>query len=516
MKKFLSILLAAMMVLAMTAAYADFTITVPPSETGVAHTYEVYQIFTGDLSTDGTILSNVKWGKNAAAAYKEGDKVEDTVLTTLTGTTGSDKAKLAVIGSYVNLNSTPFATVADGKSVNVPAGYYLIKDVNNSLDDKHDAYTTYIVEVCNSITLEPKAVFPTVDKEVQDETGDAEANDKDGWKETADHDLFESFSFRLTAKLPADARYADYTTYAVTFHDTMSEGITFEEIVSVTVDGQPLTAGQYTTTGTDNLAYGGTWTLKIEDLKTINNVNLVDDADVVVVYKAHLNEKAQIDNASVTSTTNENSVYLTYSNNPNVDGEGKTPTDYVWVFTYEVKNTKYANVAEAGKELAGAGFTLYDASGNVIPLCKIGDDYFVYPGPSTDAEGNTVTNLPTGATAVEKYEMITVAGGKFNIKGLDHGTYKLVETTVPNGYNKLDDFTINISAVHAENGDAAHASNTLNTASTMNNKLVNKSGATLPETGGIGTTLFYLIGGLMAAGSALTLVIRRRADADEE
>lgn len=516
MKKFLSILLAAMLLLATAgvAFAAEFAITVPASTTGVDHTYEVYQIFTGDLSTDGTILSNVKWGQNAASGYTPGEKVADEVLTTLTGTSGTDKEKLAVIANYVNVAGTAFKTVASGASVNVPAGYYLIKDANNSLDGKHDAYTTYIVEVCNALTLAPKSVFPTVDKEVQDETGDAEANHVNGWKETADHELFESFSFRLTASLPADERYADYTTYAVTFHDTMSQGITFEEIESVVVDGVTLTSG-YTTTGTDNLAYGGTWTLSIADLKTIAGVTLTDGCDIVVTYKAHLNEKAQIDNASVTSTANENAVYLTYSNNPNVAGEGQTATDYVWVFTYEVKNTKKANT-ETGDALAGAGFTLYDSTGAVVPLCKIGTDYYVYPGPSTNGDGVTVTNLPTNAVAVENYEMVTGNDGVFNIKGLDHGTYTLKETTVPNGYNKVDDKTVTISAVHAENDDEQDASNTLNSASNMNNVIVNKSGATLPETGGIGTTLFYLFGGLMTAGSALMLVVRRRAESEEE
>ena len=423
MKKFLAILMAAMMLLAMTSAFAEtattYTITVPASETGVKHTYEVYQIFVGDLATSNgsTILSNVVWGKNAKLpeGAKVGDAVAEAVLSTLTSTSGTDKEKLAVIANYVDITGTAFTTVKDGASVSVPAGYYLIKDANNSLDNTHDAYTTYIVNVCKSVELAPKSVYPTVDKEVQDETGDAEAGHTDGWKETADHDLFETFSFRLTAKLPADERYADYTTYAVTFHDTMSEGITFENIVSVTVDGKTLTADQYTTTGTDNLAYGGTWTLKIADLKAIDGVNLVDSADVVVVYNAHLNEKAQIDNESVTSTTNENSVYLTYSNNPNAAGEGKTPVDYVWVFTYVVNNTKYANSAASGNELAGAGFTLYDSTGAVVPLCKIGDDYYVYDGKT----------VPSTATPVEDYEMVTTSNGKFNNKGLDHGTYTL-------------------------------------------------------------------------------------------
>ena len=500
MKKFLAILLAAMMLLAMTAAFAEsaatFSITVPESTTGVNHTYEVYQIFTGTLNDDGTILSEVTWGANGTGTT--GEAVADAVLTALTGTTGTDKEKLAVISTYVDLTSDPFTTVADGAAVTVPAGYYLIKDTDKSLDEAHDAYTTYIVYVCNNVTVAPKSVYPTVDKQVQDEVGDAETGSTDGWGESADHAINETFAFRLIATLPASEKYADYTTYTVTFNDTMSDGITFEEIVSVTVDGQTVT--DYTCSATTGQA-GGSWTLTIADLKTIAGVNLIDGADVVVVYNAHLNEDAQVDTESVTATANENSVYLTYSNNPNVAGEGKTPTDYVWVFTYTVENTKYANTAAAGHELAGAGFTLY--SGDVaIKLIDNGD--------------GTYTVADQAATEGFVTEMVTKTNGVFNIIGLDAGSYTLKETTVPDGYNKCEDKTIIITASHMENEAENDAEMTLNTASTMANDIVNKSGATLPETGGIGTTLFYLLGGLMTAGSALILVVRRRADAEEE
>lgn len=506
MKKFLAILLAAMMLLAMTAAFAEdtetFTITVPESETGVSHTYEVYQIFVGDLAEneDGdAILSNVIWGTNAHSDYIPGDPVADGVMEGLSGFTGTDKEKLKEIAKYVDISGKPFTTVTDGSSVTVPAGYYLIKDKDNSLDEAHDAYTTYIVKVCKSVTLSPKSVYPTVDKEVQDEVADQETGASEGWGETADHAINETFSFRLTATLPASEKYADYETYKVTFNDTMSDGITFEEIVSVYVGDVEVT--EYTCTATEDQV-GGSWSLTIEDLKAIEGVDLTNGAEVVVVYNAHLNENAQVDNESATSTDNENSVYLTYSNNPNVDGEGKTPTDYVWVFTYEVKNTKYANQAEEGKELEGAGFTLYDDEDNAIKLIDNGDG--TYTVAAQDATEGVVT------------EMVTSENGLFNIIGLDAGTYTLKETTVPAGYNKCADMTITISAQHYEDDEQDDACVELTNNSTMDNDIINKSGATLPETGGIGTTLFYLLGGLMTAGSALILVVRRRAEAEEE
>lgn len=497
MKKFFAILMAAMMLLAMTTAFAGsgFTITVPASTTGVSHTYEVYQIFTGTLSEDGTILSEVKWGQNGTGT--EGEAVADEILEELAATTGTDKQKLAVIETYVKLENA-YTTVADGEEIHVPAGYYLIKDVDGSLDDMHDAYTTYIVYVCNDLTVAPKSVYPTVDKEVQDEVADAEAGATDGWGESADHAINETFSFRLTADLPLSTKYADYETYKVTFNDSMSDGITFEEIVSVTVDGVAVT--DYACTATAGQA-GGTWTLTIEDLKTIDGVDLTDGAKIVVVYNAHLNEAAQVDTESVESTENENSVYLTYSNNPNVGGEGKTPTDYVWVFTYTVENTKYDGDSENGKTLEGAGFTLY-AGDVAVKLIDNGDG--TYTVADQDAEDGYVT------------EMMTKADGLFNIIGLDAGSYTLKETTVPDGYNKCEDVAIIIKAEHAENEKEDEATMTLDSASTMNNAVENKSGATLPETGGIGTTLFYLLGGLMTAGSALVLVVRRRAEAEEE
>lgn len=503
MKKFLAILLAAMMLLAMTAAFADYTITYPTTGINTDHTYEIYQIFTGDLSTNedsDPILSNVVWGQNAASAYTKGDEVSEDILNTLMGTSGSDQDKLTEIKKYVDLTGDAYKTLTKTEgTVTVPAGYYLIKDKDGSQADKHDAYTTYIVNVLNNLVITPKAVYPTVDKEVLDEAGDDDiyATGNDGWGESADHAINESFDFRLTATLPASTKYADYPTYKVTFVDTMSSGITFEQIDSVTVDGVAVT--DYTCTATAGQA-GGSWELVIADLKTIEGVDLTDGASIVVVYSAHLNENCEKFNASADATSNKNGVKLKYSNNPNAAGEGVTPEDFVWLFTYTVNNTKYANTAADGNELAGAGFTLYNGETAVKLI---------------DNEDGTYTVANQSLTEGVVTEMTTQANGIFNIIGLDAGTYTLKETTVPAGYNKMDDVTIVVSATHGEEADT-HAEMELASTSTMDNDHVNKSGATLPETGGIGTTLFYLFGGLMAAGSALILVVRRRADADEE
>lgn len=503
MNKLLALVLAMVMVLGLAAsAFAEapatpatYTITAPNN----GHTYEVYQIFTGDLHEG--ILSNVKWGKNGTGT--EGEAVSEAVLTELAGATGSDTQKLAVITKNVNLESEKYGVATNAAPLtNVPAGYYLIKDVDGAFAGQDDAYTLYIVEVVQNVSIAPKSAKPTVDKQVHDETADAEAGATDGWGESADHAINESFQFKLIANLPADTDFDAYKTYKVVFTDTMSAGVTFESIASVTVDGVALTAEQYTCTATAGQA-GGSWTLTINDIKAISGVSLNNGADIVVIYNAHLNESAEVNHVSG-NTSNKNTVGLEYSNNPNAGGEGsmgKTPEDTVWVFTYEVDNTKVdATDSSNKKPLAGAGFKLYDSTGtNEIGL--IYDDSLNAYRPIKGAE-----------TAVEMKSADTT--GKFNIVGLDAGTYILKETTVPAGYNKCADVTVVIKATHAEAADGNSATTTLTSDSNVTNEIENKQGSTLPETGGIGTTIFYVLGGMLVVCAVVLMVSKKRMSAE--
>lgn len=502
MNKLLALVLAMVMVLGLAAsAFAEgttpttYTISAPDN----GHTYEVYQIFTGDLHEG--VLSNVKWGKNGTGNV--GEAVSEAVLTELAGTTGSNTEKLAVITKYVNLKTEKYGQATNAAPLeNVPAGYYLIKDVDGAFAGQDDAYTLYIVEVVQNVSIAPKSAKPTVDKQVHDETDDAEAGATDGWGESADHAINESFQFKLIANLPADTDFAAYEKYKVVFTDTMSAGVTFESIASVTVDGVTLTTDQYTCSATAGQS-GGNWTLTINDIKAINSVNLVDGADIVVIYNAHLNESAKVNHVSG-DTTNKNTVYLEYSNNPNVGGEaelGKTPEDHVWVFTYELDNTKVdATDSSNKKPLAGAGFKLYDSTGTD----EIGLIY--------DATLSAYRPIKSGETAVEMKSADTT--GKFNIVGLDAGTYVLKETTVPAGYNKCADVTVVIKATHAENADQVSATTTLSEDSNVTNEIENKQGSTLPETGGIGTTIFYVLGGMLVVCAVVLMVSKKRMSAE--
>ena len=499
MRKLAAALLATAMVFSMTpATFAEGTtygITAPDN---AVHTYEIYQIFTGDLDANGT-LSNIKWGQNGTGTV--GEKVEESVLEAIKGATGTDAEKLAIISQYANLSSTAVGTVTNGSTYNAAPGYYLIKDKNGSLSDKDEAYTTYIVRVSEAMTITPKTAKPTVDKQVWDEAGDAETVGEN-WGESADHAINESFQFKLKATLSADTDYAAYPKYKVVFNDTMSEGVTFESIESVTVDGVTVDATGYACTAVAGQE-GGSWKLTIEDIKSISGVNIVDGAVIEVIYKAHLNEKAKVNNTSG-DTTNQNKVDLQYSNNPNAseNGElGKTPEDSVWVFTYEVDNTKVDGSAEGKPALAGAGFRLYNSTGET-EIALIYDDSILAYRP-----------IKAGETGVE---MKSADGtGVFNIKGLDAGTYVLKETSTPSGYNTCDPVTVIISATHAENTEGTGATTTLTNTSTMKNTIENKKGSTLPSTGGMGTTIFYVVGTILVLAAVVLLITKKRMHADK-
>ncbi len=536
MKRFIALFAALALMLTMAVpALADttstntmYTITAPTATGTVSHTYEVYQIFTGDLKTetDGTTttttLSNIKWGKNGkngTSAVTVGNAVEETVLTALKSANGSDTQKLTVIKDYVDLTSTDaYGTVASGESLSVPAGYYLIKDKDNSLVGEDDAYTTYIVQVLGNVTINAKSAKPSVDKQVKDEVGDAETGATDGWGETADHAINETFQFRLIATIPADTDFNAYQTYAVKFNDTMSKGVVFESIESVKINDVDVPKDKYTTTATAGMTAGTnenskSWSLEIFDIESIPGFtwNTDQGVKIIVTYNAHLNESAYVnDSTDKTTTTNKNTVNLEYSNNPNASGTGtpeygRTPDDSVWVFTYGVDNTKY-DATDPDKNnwtaLAGAEFKLYTDS-----ECTDANEVKLIYDSTLDAyrpvkSDETATAMKSAAST-----------GKFDIRGLDAGAYYLKETVTPTGFNTCANITVVISATHNENTDQSGATVTFDRKTTpLKYDVENKKGTTLPSTGGIGTTLFYVVGGGLMVAAAVLLITKKRME----
>ena len=233
--------------------------------------------------------------------------------------------------------------------------------------------------------------------------------------------------------------------------------------------------------------------LSIDDVKTCAaaaGLNLNDGATITVTYTAHLNENAAVNG----STDNKNKVQLQYSNNPSNSAYwGFTPESAVCVYTYQLNNTKYHDDDTPGNELAGAGFRLYsDKACNEAQEIKL--------KKNTDGTYSRYFGTEAGD------EMISGNDGQFNVKGLDAGTYYLKETKTPDGYSACDNKEIVISATH----DVNHVSLSGN----LSNKIINKKagGITLPSTGGIGTTLFYVVGGGLMVAAIVLLVTKKRME----
>jgi len=507
-------------------------ITITGLDASVHRRFEVYQVFTGTYDADEGTFSELKWG-DGVTAYEgtpvtAGGLVADTVLDNL----GSDARAIVenlVLGDAVDT----FESEGDTLEISGLAdGYYVIKDVTN-LDWADDANSAWIVQVAaagKDTSVAVKKDTPSVDKLVLDEVADAEEGATDGWGESADHAINETFQFKLVATIPINDDLTAYNTYQLLFHDVMSDGVTFENIDSVkitsaTLSGEnaiELTADDYEEdASTAESKAGLDWQLLIEDVKGLVNANGLGEegADVEVfgkevitvevVYNAHLNENAIVTNESGDNLdVNKNNVLLVYSNNPDNTGTGEadlgeTPEDTVWVFTYDVENTKYKVSVADGNELPDAGFTLYTDSAKTTAV-KLIDNH----------DGSYTVANQNDASAIT--EMFSNEGGIFNIKGLDAGTYYLSETTVPRDYNAADDITITISADHVENA-AGDAANLTLTEDHGKNDIVDTKNSSLPSTGGMGTTLFVVGGGVTAVAAGIYLISKKRSkDEDAE
>lgn len=319
------------------AAENNYDITVPSTD---AHTYSVYQVFTGDLS-NGT-LSNIKPGQNFNESNTKGKSAAEAAVEIAQNASADNTEKLAAITPYVDLTGTAFGEVSANTALSAPAGYYLLKDKDAVTGD--DAATLFIVQVNGPVTVNRKADKPTFEKKVKDVNDST--GDKSDWQDSADYDVNDEVPFQLTATLPTnEADFAAYKTYKLVFHDQQSAGLTFnKDSVVVKYDDQTLGTDSYTleTPATDN----DTFDITITDAKTVKDadgsaITVAAGGKFTVEYTSTLNK-----NAVIGAAGNPNEASLEFSNNPNVGGEGntgKTPTDKVIVFTYQLDINKTFN-----------------------------------------------------------------------------------------------------------------------------------------------------------------------------
>ena len=488
-KHLMTLLLSVAMVMAMGlivfAEGTPYKLTLTGTATG--HTYEAYQIFTGDLSQNENgdkVLSNVQWG--TGVTYKGTESAADVAKVLNDGTMSiadlEEKLTLTAPVKTVEKSSNG-STVIDG----LAAGYYLVKDKDGTQAGKSDAYTKFIVQVVGDTEAKVKSGVPTVTKKVQDEN-DIDGT-RSGWQDSADADINDDVQYQITGTMPSNI--ADYTSYKYVFTDTMSKGLTYTEKTATITIGNNDVTGSFTENAMTNTKGETVVTWSCDDLKTIKDVTLTKDTQVVVTYSATLNDKAAIGAAG-----NPNTVNLTYSNNPNKGGDGetgKTPDDKNVVFTYKTVVNK---VDQDKKSLAGAAFKLEK---------KLSDGSYKEVKSYTAGEETT-----------------------FEFTGLDDGNYRLTETTTPAGYNTITSVEFTISAKHdvtsddpklteltgevtSGNAEFAHDTNT----GSLTTDIENKKGSILPSTGGRGTTMIYIIGAVLVVIAGVVLAMRKKMNSKE-
>ena len=499
MKKLMALLAALTLALAMAvpafaeAATTTYTITIN-NGTG---TYAAYQIFKGDLH-EGT-LSNIQWGDNVTDAGKT--EFGDAAVKAKTLTVETEAKAFAVaVAPYLGGTASTVTVDSNGTGTitGLAAGYYLIK---NTTVGKDEVYTDYILRVVENVSVTPKSDKPTLDKQIKH-------NDDGTWGVVGDNQIGDTVEFRTITTVP---NVSGYSQYKYVIHDEMSAGLTSKvndnDDVTIKVnDATYLDKKYYTVTvvGTNK------FTVTIDVLQAIQDGEMAAGNKLYTYYTGILNENAAVYDVG----KQNNKAYLEYSNNPH-DKNSKTVTPekvvYDWTFKMEVNKVDGAD----NQDLLGAKFVLSKTKG--LDLGTIDDD-----GKPANTEnlinlidngGGFYTVAPAGYTG----NVVNVmTAGKITIKGLDDATeYYLYETKAPAGYNRLTDAVkFKITAGYDETGEnwtsVTTTVNEDNPQAGLSIKVENNKGTSLPSTGGIGTTLFYVIGGGLMAVAAVLLVAKKR------
>ncbi len=539
-KRLLSVILVMIMALTMVlpaAAEDGRTLTINSKTSG--HTYQAYQVFSGKLDSTGKLLTDIDWGNNIDTTAEVDGK---TVLAAIQGLPGFEACQTAeqiaeVLGGAGTTAETldAFATVVSKYLKGTPAtsgnptedaergyvytisgladGYYFVTEAQQT-PETGNAYTKYMLQVVGDTTVNAKTDVPMAEKKVQEnsEKYNIDGGYGAGYNDVADYNIGDTVPFSFYSKVPD---MSNFKTYKYIFHDEMSAGLSFNNDVVVTIGNTTLTqkigdaAGDYTVTIVD-----GGFKVEILNLKGIGAATT--GADIRVNFTATLNEDAVIG-----LDGNPNTLTLEYSNNPNDENQTTTGTpDTVIVFTYELDVTKVDGKDDS--PLDGVEFKLYrevprEGAEPVKQYVTVDTNGRVTGWVDTKDAGSVLT---------------TEAGGKFAVIGLDDGVYYLEETKPKDGYNTIKEpIRVTISAATANgqdwtNGTAADALTALeitigegDKASTTEGAVdtgvvattvENNKGIELPGTGGIGTTIFYIVGGILAVGAAILLIAKKR------
>ncbi|MBO5934526.1 MAG: SpaH/EbpB family LPXTG-anchored major pilin [Clostridia bacterium] len=479
MKKLFAVLLAIALVLSMgTIALAADTGTITITNAVDGADYEIYKMLgfapSNAAGDKGIYTIEAGWENFFSTApatdyFVVTENAGQKTVSAKEGVTAVDQtlAKAAIAYAEENSIAATKTETAAGETVEftgLALGYYAIDTSLGTL--------CALTNTNSDFTAVEKNEKPDIDKYVQEDSEMANADE--GWGKVNDADIDQKVNYKSTVTVGLGA-----TNYVM--HDTMEAGLTFNNDVTVELaDGTAVAATNYTVVypATDGHTF---------DVKFNNDfiAGLAQGTEFTVYYSATLNE-----NANIVTDGNDNTVYLSYGE----DSTWETAEHKTTTYTWKMDVLKYTMDGTNKVSLAGAKFQLLDKDGNAITFTQVAGA--AVPTYKVDAEG-TVT------------EITTDENGKFEFVGLDEGTYKLHETEAPEGYNKLAaDIEVVITSTYDE--AALTATYKINSADPATIEVENKTGGLLPETGGIGTTIFYVIGGLLMVAAAVLLISKKR------
>jgi len=371
-------------------------------------------------------------------------------------------------------------------------------------------YSRYMLSIVTNLAINAKDTTVTLDKEIQhNETGE--------WGVVGDNQIGDTVKFRTITTVPDTTGYTDYT-YAI--HDTMSPELTSKvktkSDITIKVNDTTVLDATYYSVTVDS-TNSNKFTVSVDIIQAIKDNKFAVGNKLYTYYTGVLNETAKV----YPDGPQQNEAHLVYSNNPNDGGTGETPKKTVYDWTFKVDVTK-VDGNDKTQRLEGAVFVLSEKSGLDLEPGKDGT-----PAKNqtsliklVDNHDGTYTVADTTTTTTTTYTMTTPAGGQISIKGLDdEKEYYLYETKAPGGYNALTapvKIRITDNTYEATGNYISHQPNVVfngsNAYSGVGFEVENNRGTTLPGTGGIGTTIFYVIGGGLMVAAAILLITKKRME----
>lgn len=525
--------------LSVSAADGDNSITVKAGNDKMTHSaVAAYQVFAGTYNDTDSNLTITGWGDGInVTAFIIAIKADATIGSSFAGEITNDaagaQAVADIVGKWTDNSdeanafaklavanaATKSGTYSEGVISGIADGYYVMADESaaTATDPTGSAFTLGLLQVVGGENVEvtTKIDYPTVVKKVQEDDKTDDGGYGAGFNDVADWDANTDVPFKIIATMPSNID--EYDHYYMNFTDTLDDTFGNPENIVVTAGTKTLVKDtDYTIT-----ANGNDMNIVIMDLKGVDGLTVDDKTTVTVTYTAKLNVSG--DNLAIIGRNGqENKVKLEYSNNPNKTGDGssapddtgETPEDKVIVFTYELDITKIDGATKATIENA---------------QFKLGNDKNQWATVNEDGYFTGWVDNEASATVLK-----SDANGIFKVIGLDDGSYKLKELNWSEEYNipetafeavidantlfTQDDYA-NASAalieltgsVNGKDDTGANADDGIVAGTIENNK-----GTTLPSTGGIGTTLFYVGGGCVVALAGVALITKKRMNNRED